>query len=171
METWLCVDCNFGENDKKDQSIIQNWNEIVDDKDTVIIAGNFFIDDIEPEKAEELIKKLKGDKRICNFQDNNTKLTKNFYENLNIKTYDMIGYCWPDQNIWLIPLKVSLFTAKKYRKESKFVAAQSVLDQEEIYKDGFMSISMSHWGYAPLKYSSIPTLFNNLVDFDKLEAR
>lgn len=169
MEIWLCADCNFGQNMKRDQEIIKNWNEIVADEDSVIILGDFFVDNMVENTATEIIRQLKGKKCIYNFYDNNTKLTQEFYESLGIKVYKLIGLCWSNDDIHLITIKNLLYKAKLH-KNVKYVAARSILEQKEIYKNGVMSISMSDWGNAPLKCNSIPTLFENLVEFDKLEV-
>lgn len=172
MSVWICADCNFLENPKKDSMLISNWNSSIKANDMVLIIGTFFSNKVTLDAAKHLAQQLNGKKCISDYTDdymfNQDELKEIGFSNVSMK------YCFwnNDDRIVMVPNnKLIKLQKKKPKKEQTYIAAaRSITGQTQVLQDKLLSLSFIDWANYPIKYESVPELLTNMLEFKKLEV-
>lgn len=171
-KTWIVGDCNFLQDNRRDDAIIKNWNKVVSDKDRVMIIGNFIDEQIiknECARAQELISKLRGFKTIIDYDINNTIIERRTYNEIGITDGIYTLYCFVPHKIFttrILPNKESVEQAIDLKWGA---TARSISGFTKPFEHNILSLSIDDWGLTPIDYNEIPHLVENMVLFEEIK--
>jgi calcineurin-like phosphoesterase family protein len=181
---WIAADLNFFSKIEADNLsysieeynnfIIRNWNEAVEENDTVIILGKITENDDE-EEMTKIFSQLNGTISYeCMNNDKDfvkkwERIGCEFIGNLNNFVVGIIDD--EETSVRIYNDKIYYQRAiKNIGLDKIFIAVpQSISNIDEPYKNGVLNISLKKWGYAPLSYDSLPNLINSMRELEEME--
>ena len=179
-ELYIAADVNFFNTEAAEElelnsvgdynlGIIKQWNSIVKPEDTVLLLGN--ISNGSMVATKEVFSQLNGIKKIISYEAGNP-FTKEEWKSIGISSIcNICGYI--NGSIENEDKIVIIATTKKnlliFFKDYYCAAPGSILTQEEVFKDRILNISISNWGYMPIKYKDLPQIIDNQILFNKME--
>lgn len=165
---YVASDLKIKESDERDQDIIRGWNSVITDEDWVLLTGI-----ITPSKEAASVKRifdtLKGEKRIMDISFKNSDEVERLKFITGNQPYQISGFVpgiiqGKEVNV-VLPINADQLKREKDRK-NYCAGAGSLLNQEEVYQDKCLDISIDRWGFIPIVYTDIPVLINNILTYD-----
>lgn len=172
-DTFIAADINF--NSKKiakelnitvesyNNKIINNWNEIVKQNDTVLCLGK--ISDSYGKDLKEIVKALNGHKYICSHNQNNYLKPERW------KQIGFEGICSANLIFELEKSKTILFPSfVEYSKwDYTYYGLSEIHKMGGIFKDNCLNISIKNWGYSPINLKDIENIIKRMKEFEELK--
>lgn len=163
---YIAGDCRFLESPMRDQQLITNWNEIVNDEDEVLLLGNFFSnwENLEPARAREITSKLKGKLQIADYSNISNKISRGQLQNMGIpRAYN--AYMFVPDKIYTTHIIPEIETLNSFKGKMWGAAVKSLTGFEKVFEHNILSLSIDDWGLAPIEYEQVPLLVENMKDF------
>lgn len=166
---YIVADLKLKEDEQRDLELIENWNSVVQDEDTVLLCG-IITKSKEANSVRKIFNQLKGQKRIIDMSFRNASDVERFQYVTGNQPYQICGFVpghiLGKETHVMIPSNAE--ELKLLKSNGHYCAAPaSLLQQEEIYQNGCLDISIEKWGDIPLLYTDIPVLINNLLTYDE----
>lgn len=166
---YVAADLKLKESAQRDQELIQNWNSIIQDDDWVLLTG-IITASKEATSIKKVFDQMKGNKRIMDMNFRNPNEYERFKFITGHKPYCVGGFINANINgeEITVVLPVNREQLKKEKERKNYCAAAgSLLEQNDIFENKCLDISIDRWGYIPILYTDIPILINNLLTYDE----
>lgn len=170
MAVYVVADANFGFLTSRDETIVTNWNNIVEENDLVILLGDIVSPKGDKERIKAIFDKLNGKKKVIDI-DSQDESAPYWKEVTGRKCHNING---------AVPGKINsedtiVFIYTKGTKKIKLdkneygAAAKSFTKQKEIFEDNILSISIDDWGLSPILYMDIPQMIDDILLFNSMK--
>lgn len=177
MTVYVVADARFCQSDERDVDLILNWNHVVQEDDLVLLLGDIVDKDFDNwDKIEEIFDQLIGIKKIISISSDNenaqkwTDVTKNKCFLVNGVVFGTIN---EESAIVTLYSQPTVVIKEKGLKDSGTYAAapRSITNNNEIFEDNIISISIDDWGLTPIEYNRIPQMIDDMLLFEKMENK
>lgn len=171
-KTWIVGDCRFLQDSRRDETIIKNWNDVVSDKDRVLIMGDFIDEKLirnDTARVKALIDRLKGFKTIIDYDVHTATIERRLYNEVGIDDGIYTLYCFVPHKVFttrILPNKESVEHAINLKWGA---TARSISGFTKPFEHSILSLSIDDWGLTPIDYNEIPHLVENMVLFDEIK--
>lgn len=146
------------------KTIISNWNNVVQDEDVIILMGD--ISDGNYTDTKELFSQLVGKKKLIDYKGGNFSRLE-WEEILNSKPWCVNGAVSGDINGERAIVTI-LSNFNDIEQDKYYAAANSLTQQNVIYKDNILNLSIENWGYTPIAYMEIPKMIDDMILFETM---
>ena len=170
---YIAGDVCFSQDSNYNNKVINSWNSVVNDDDSVLLIGTFVNKDNPAsfETLKEIFSQLKGKKQIIDFRRNEEFTEENIIEIMGRKPCSAPGYTRgviEEQEEFVVIPNLPKFYLR-IMNNCYSAAPQSISGLKSIYENKTLSLNIEHWNYAPILYTDIPMLINNMIMFNKME--
>lgn len=151
---------NFKNVEEMNKVLIDKWNSIVNEKDFIIVIGNFGKG--KAEDFKKILKELKGQKILLIGEKYNSSYSNIYWQTVGF-AFASISNFYKD-----IEDKRFMFFANNYEKAEKderiYCCGGDMF--EEVIKDNIININCDLWDYSPINTDNLLNIYNNLKEED-----
>ena len=163
MQRWIISDMHFGHKniitleqrpfssvEEMDEVIINNWNSVVKEEETVYVLGD--VSFYNKEKTKEIINNLKGYK-ILIMGNHDTPKTRNWW--LDVGFDEVIEYPIILDNFYILSHDIQYLP-----EESVYVNIHGHTHSKSINKYFYVNVCVENIDYRPISFDKIKERFN-----------
>lgn len=148
--------------EKNDELIIQNWNSVVNKRDTVFILGDISMD--KPDIVENCLKQLKGNIKVILGNHDTFRVCHRLFQ-MGIKVCGCVKY----DEFFLSHIPVHIAELTRYGRIvgniHGHIHLPGALSNEELFElpqDKYFNVNCEFHSYTPVSYELIKDYFNNI---------
>lgn len=144
--------------------IIEKWNEVITDDAKVFIFGTVFDRATQVSEIRSILSKLKGELHLGSFAKNKY-LSKSIWKNLG---FTAVWDCKFTDKVFINGVKetVNFITRPKEKPVGYCCVDKDNLDCA--YQDKKLCMAAEYWDFTPIVVSELGTLFENMIEFEKM---